>query len=298
MESRAALLASMPDAEKSVKNLDMDSEDVFEHYQVAVASSGQKKDDKRARGESSKTASKKGLLTITAGWHRAGALVSQGRNFDTRLAKAKQALEDKNNELAKHNDELLGEKVALPKQKDELLEDKANLTKELLETQDALKKANESREKFRESAKLNYQQAVQLELDLIASRQEAEELSKRVQQLKEAGAKNLERYKEATHLCFYEFWKHNREANFSYLSERLRTTLMAQCAIRLEEEGKAEVPASPEISLTLAISAQLNYKLNNEVHLSMSYTQESKDLQLNISDELKATKAKMEAEVE
>ncbi|XP_062114939.1 uncharacterized protein LOC133828903 [Humulus lupulus] len=254
----------------------MDSEDVFEHYRAAAVSSGQKKDNKRARGESSKTASKKartddppaiasskensppptppeqptstsadqqtspkapsshtlrappegslpslvvnsareriyklskhrrsqaaitdtasmeadqvlnrglneivsGLLTITAGWRHAGALVSRGRNFDARLAKAKKSLEATNNELTIQNGELLAKKTELSKQKDELLEDKATLTKELLETRDALKKANESREKFRESAKLNYQQAVQLELDLIASRQEAEELKK------------------------------------------------------------------------------------------------------------------------
>ena len=37
----------------------MDFEDVFEHYMATTASSGQKKDSKRARGESSKTASKK-----------------------------------------------------------------------------------------------------------------------------------------------------------------------------------------------------------------------------------------------
>ena len=49
---------------------------------------------------------------------------------------------------------------------------------------------------------------------------------------------------------------------------------------------------------TLAVSAQLNYKLNNEVHSSKSYAQEAKDLQLKLSDELKATKAKMETEVE
>ncbi|XP_062088590.1 uncharacterized protein LOC133795156 [Humulus lupulus] len=193
------------------------------------------------------------LLTITAGWRRAGALVSRGRNFDSRLAEAKQALEARNNELAKQNGELLEENTELSKQKAELLEEKATLTKELLETRDALKKANESREKFREYAKLNYQQAVQLELDLIPSRQEAEELRKRVQELEEAGAKDLEKYKEATHLCFHEFWKHNREANFSYLSERLRRTLMTQCAIRLEEEEKAGVPASPEISLAAGI---------------------------------------------
>ncbi|XP_062103725.1 uncharacterized protein LOC133814831 [Humulus lupulus] len=306
----------------------MDSEDMFEHYRAVAASSSQKKNSKRARGESSKTASKKaqtddppaiapskensppsspleqpastlsveqtsnpatpidqqpspkapssqtlctplegslpnivvssareriyklskhkrsqasitkttsmeanqvlnrglneiGLLTITAGWRRAGALVSRGKNFDTRLAEAKKSLEAKNNELTKQNGEFLAEKTELSKQKEELLEQKATLTEELLETRNALKKSNEAREKFRESSTLKNQQAVQLELDMIASRQEAEELEKRVKELEEAGAKNLEKYKE--------------------------------CALRLEEEERAEVLASPEISLAAGI---------------------------------------------
>ena len=72
------------------------------------------------------------------------------------------------------------------------------------------------------------------------------ELEKRVQELKEEGAKNLKKYKEATLLCFYDFWKHNREANINYLSERLQRTLMAQCATRLkaEERTKAKTPAA------------------------------------------------------
>ncbi|XP_062093622.1 uncharacterized protein LOC133799640 [Humulus lupulus] len=247
----------------------MDSEDVFKHYKADAASSGQKKNSKGARGESSKTSPKKaqtddppatapskenspppspleqsastpsvgqtshpatpadqqpspkalsshtlrtppegslpsimvisarervyklskhrhsqaaitettsmeadqvlnrglneivsGLLTLTAGWRRAGVLVSQGRNFHTRLAEAKKALEAKNNELTKQNGELLAEKTELSEQNEELLEQKATLTEELLETRNALKKANEAREKFRESATLNYQQAI------------------------------------------------------------------------------------------------------------------------------------------
>ncbi|XP_062115001.1 uncharacterized protein LOC133829082 [Humulus lupulus] len=48
----------------------------------------------------------------------------------------------------------------------------------------------------------------------------------------------------------------------------------------------------------LAVSAQLNYKLNNEIHSSRSYAQEAKDLQLKLNDELKATKAKVETGAE
>ncbi|XP_062075235.1 uncharacterized protein LOC133779269 [Humulus lupulus] len=165
--------------------IDMDSQDVFEHYKAVAASSGKKKDSKRSRGESSKTASKKGLLTMTASWRRAGAMVSRAKNFDTRLAEAKKALEEKNtelleknNELTKENGELLEKSTELSKQKEELLEQKATLTEELLEVRDGLKKSNEDKEKFRQSAKLNYQQSVQLELDLIASMQETDELEK------------------------------------------------------------------------------------------------------------------------
>ncbi|XP_062099777.1 uncharacterized protein LOC133805619 [Humulus lupulus] len=100
--------------------------------------------------------------------------IVSGRNFDSRLADPKQALETKNNELDKQNGELLGENTELSKQKAELLEDKATLTKELLETRDALKKANESREKFRESAKLNYQDAVAISKALAQEARDAQ----------------------------------------------------------------------------------------------------------------------------
>ncbi|XP_062075220.1 uncharacterized protein LOC133779252 [Humulus lupulus] len=253
---------SAPIDESSDEN-DMSFEDVFEHYKVAAASSGRKKDSKRTRGESSKTASKKaknegplaavpskdptpppspldqqastppvnqhstpptpsnqphrtqpegslsstvvnsareriyklskhkpsqeaidgtismetdqilnrglneiGLLTMTVGWLRGGAMVSQTKNFDTRLAEAMKALEgknadllEKNTELAKQNGELLEKNTELNKLNDGLLEQKATLTEELLENQAALNKAKEDKEKFRESANLNYQQS-------------------------------------------------------------------------------------------------------------------------------------------
>ncbi|XP_062075129.1 DUF21 domain-containing protein At4g14230-like [Humulus lupulus] len=180
---------------------------------------------------------KMGLLTMTASWRRARAMVSRAKNFDTRLAKVKKALEgkniellEKNNEITKQNGEFLEKNTELPKLKEELLEQKSTLNEELLQVRDGLKKSNEDKEKFKESAKLNYQQAAQLKLDLIASMQKTEELEKR----------------------------HNREANFNYLSECLRQTLMSQCAIRLEEEERAKVPASPEISLATGIDGADN----------------------------------------
>ncbi|XP_062119256.1 peroxisomal and mitochondrial division factor 1-like [Humulus lupulus] len=95
----------------------------------------------------------------------------EGKNVD---------LLKKNTELTKQNSELLEENTELTKLNDELLEHKATLTEELLESRGALKKSNEDKEKFRESAKLNHQQSKQLELDLIASRNETEELERRI----------------------------------------------------------------------------------------------------------------------
>ena len=102
---------------------------------------------------------------MTAGWRCAAAMVSKTKNFDTRLAEAKKALEgknanllEKNNELTKQNSELLEKGAELSKQKEELLEQKATLTEELLESRAALNKSNEDKEKFKESAKFNHQE--------------------------------------------------------------------------------------------------------------------------------------------
>ncbi|XP_062111864.1 uncharacterized protein LOC133823227 isoform X2 [Humulus lupulus] len=47
------------------------------------------------------------------------------------------------------------------------------------------------------------------------------------------------------------------------------------------------------VGQALATFAQLNYKLNNEVHSIMSYAQESKNLQLKLAKELKAPKSEL-----
>ena len=66
---------------------------------------------------------------MTAGWRCAAAMVSKTKNFDTRLAEAKKALEgksvdllEKNNELTKQNDKLLEKSAELSKKNEELLE--------------------------------------------------------------------------------------------------------------------------------------------------------------------------------
>ncbi|XP_062093624.1 uncharacterized protein LOC133799642 [Humulus lupulus] len=127
-----------------------------------------------------------GLLTITAGWRRTGTLVTQIKDFDTRHTKAVKVLKGKNSELLKKN-------AKLTNQNNELREQKAQLTEELLECRAALTKSKEDKEKFTESAKLNYQEGEQLELDLIASRKEMEG---RVKELEETNAKNFEKNKK------------------------------------------------------------------------------------------------------
>ncbi|XP_062085602.1 uncharacterized protein LOC133791699 [Humulus lupulus] len=162
-----------------------------------------------------------GLLTITAGWRRMRALVTQTKDSDSKHTEETKALEGKNAELLEKNTELLGKDT-------ELLEQNSKLAEELQQFQTVLAKANEDKEKFKECAKLNYQESKQLEANLIASRNETEEL------------------------------EHNRGANFNYLSEHLRRTEIARCTARLEEEEKANIHASPEISLATGIDGAKN----------------------------------------
>ncbi|XP_062114388.1 uncharacterized protein LOC133825471 [Humulus lupulus] len=146
--------------------------------------------------------------TLGSTVRRTSTLATQTKDFDIRHTEAVKVLEGKNADLLEKNAELT-------KQNDELLEQKAQLTEELLECRAALNKSNEDKEKFRESAKLNFQEVKQLGLDLTARKKETEELEGRVKELEETNAKNMEKYREATHLCFYKFWKHNQKADFS-----------------------------------------------------------------------------------
>ncbi|XP_062103864.1 uncharacterized protein LOC133814981 [Humulus lupulus] len=134
-----------------------------------------------------------------------------------------------------------------------LLEQKAKLVEELKQHQATLIKAIETKEKYKEDSLLNYKEASKLQDDLVISRKETERLEERVKELEETNASNLDRYKGATFRCFYTFWKHNREVDFSYLSERMRQTEINRCLARLEEEERASVPASPEIYLATGI---------------------------------------------
>ncbi|XP_062093464.1 uncharacterized protein LOC133799466 [Humulus lupulus] len=114
------------------------------------------------------------LLSLTASWRRAGALVSREKDFDSRLAQAKQALEADNNKLLEENKKL-------SKLNEKLCEDQATLTLELQEAHDTLKKANEEQKKWRESTVLVTQECKQLNLNLTGSKEEIKRLEERVE---------------------------------------------------------------------------------------------------------------------
>ncbi|XP_062118844.1 uncharacterized protein LOC133832526 [Humulus lupulus] len=173
-----------------------------------------------------------GMLTMTASWRRSGALTAQ---YEKRLSEQLKAPEDK------HAEEL---KASEARGIEEL---------KMAEHQATLLKAIKTKEKCKEASLLNFKKASKLQDDLIISRKETEGLEEHFKELKETNASNLERYKGATFNCFYVFWKHNREADFSYLFERLRQSQINRCLAQLEEEERAKVPASPEISLATGI---------------------------------------------
>ena len=181
------------------------------------------------------------MLTLTAGRIRLGAVTEQARTSEQRHEDELKAVE------ARHADQLAA-----------VAEEKAQLAKELEEKLKSLEKAREQRDQYKESNRSNFKVAKQLELDLIASRQETRDLEGRVEDLEKTNAANLERYKNATLRCFYDFWKHNQGANFDYLPENAREVELARCAAQLAEEERSRVPASPEISLAAGMEGANN----------------------------------------
>ncbi|XP_062074977.1 uncharacterized protein LOC133778984 [Humulus lupulus] len=188
---------------------------------------------------------------MSAGWRRSRALIAQ---YEKRLSEKLKASEDKHaTELKMAKEKYTEQLKAAEKKNVELLEQKAKLAEDLKQHQAALTKAIEIKEKSKEASLLNFKEASKLQDDLVISRKEIEGLEERIKELEETNASNLERYKGATFKCLYMFWKNNRGADFSYLSERMRQSEINRCLARLEEEERTKVPASPEISLATSI---------------------------------------------
>ncbi|XP_062076252.1 uncharacterized protein LOC133780692 [Humulus lupulus] len=172
------------------------------------------------------------MLTMTAARARAGASIEQTRAREANLTEELQATE------ARH----AGELEVMTQQKDSLAAD-------LAEKQASLENARKQRDEYQEASRTHWREVKRLQEENLAKDRSIAVLKSQVDQLRLTNAKDLERYKNATLRCFYEFWKHNQSAKFGYLPEDARTAELARCAARLAAEERARVPASPEISL-------------------------------------------------
>ncbi|XP_062100872.1 uncharacterized protein LOC133806798 [Humulus lupulus] len=121
------------------------------------------------------------MLTLTAGRIRLGAVNEQARTSEQR-----------------HEDELKAAEAKHAEQLAVVVEEKAQLAKELEEKQRSLEKVREQRDQFKEFNRFNFRAAQQLEVDLVASRQETTTLEGQIEELEKANTSNLERYKSAT----------------------------------------------------------------------------------------------------
>ncbi|XP_062080941.1 uncharacterized protein LOC133785742 [Humulus lupulus] len=194
------------------------------------------------------------MLTMTAGRLRSGVITEQSKAFEQRHAEELKVIEEKYTEQLK----------AAQKENAALLEEKNKLAEEMKQQQVALNKALEAKERYKESHLTNFREAKRLEAALIESRQEADKLEARINDLEKANTSNLERYKGTTSKCFHDFWKHNQGADFSYLSQCMRQTEIARCVALLEEEEGVKTPASHEISLATGIEG-----IENEVEAAV-----------------------------
>ncbi|XP_062111469.1 uncharacterized protein LOC133822974 [Humulus lupulus] len=167
------------------------------------------------------------MLTMTAARARAGASIEQSR---VKVIEELQAAE------ARHAREL----EVVSQQKDALVA-------ELAEKQASLENTRKQRDDYQDASRTSWREVKKLKEEHLAKGTTIAVLKIQVEQLKLTNAKDLERYKNATLRCFYDFWKHNQSANFHYLPEDARKAELARCTARLAAEERARVPASPDI---------------------------------------------------
>ncbi|XP_062079657.1 uncharacterized protein LOC133784238 [Humulus lupulus] len=119
----------------------------------------------------------------------------------------------------------------------------------LSEAEAAKEAAVKLRQEYREFNKTHLREIKHLGEVLKTKDKAILSLEGKVKQLELDNSKNLEKYKRTTLRCFYNFWKHNQGADFSYLSEEVRTAELARCAAQLaEEEARAATPATPSVA--------------------------------------------------
>ncbi|XP_062076129.1 uncharacterized protein LOC133780351 [Humulus lupulus] len=177
------------------------------------------------------------LLTATTAHTCAQATIDQARakaieRYQVKAAEELQAAE------ARH----VGELEVVTQQKD------AAVAK-LAEAESSKAAIRKQRDDFQESSRIQYREVKRLKEELLAKDKAIAVFESQVEQLNLTNAKDLERYKNVTLWCFYDFWKHNRGANFDYLPEDARNDELARCTARLaKEEERARIPVSPSIA--------------------------------------------------
>ena len=128
-----------------------------------------------------------------------------------------------------------------------ITQQKDSLVAELAEKQVSLENTRKQRDEYQDASRTSWREVKKLKEEHLAKDTTIAVLQSQVEQLKLTNAKDLERYKNATLRCFYDFWKHNQGADFSYLPEDARKAELARCTARLAVEERARVPASPSI---------------------------------------------------
>ena len=176
------------------------------------------------------------LLSATTARTRAQAYLEQ--------AKAK-AIE---RHQVKAAEELSAAEAGHAKELEAVVRERDAAVTKLSEAEAAKEAAVKLRQEYRDFNKTHLREIKHLGEVLKTKDESILSLEGKVKQLELDNSKNLEKYKRTTLRCFYNFWKHNQGADFSYLSEEVRVAELARCAAQLaEEEARAATPATPSV---------------------------------------------------
>ncbi|XP_062098184.1 uncharacterized protein LOC133804052 [Humulus lupulus] len=156
------------------------------------------------------------LLSATTARTRAQASIKQAKakaieGYQVKAAEELSAVE------ARHAKEL----EAMARERD------AVVTR-LSEVEAAKEAAIKLRQDYQDASRTHLREIRRLEEVLKPKDEAIATLDGKVKQLEADNSKNLERYKKTTLRCFYNFWKHNQGADFSYLSEEIRAVELAR----------------------------------------------------------------------
>ena len=164
-------------------------------------------------------------------WHnKAEELAERVNLLEAKAASAKTALEEKEKEAASSKE------VA------------SKATKEAKLVREELRTCQLDREYHRGVAEEKTTLSDTLQKDLQAQVDKCSELVKdnaEKAQLLEEQAEEILDYKDSIDICFYIFWKHNRNADFSYLGDAYATE-EAKCLKRLAEEEADAAARGPK----------------------------------------------------